>query len=247
MLALVLAHFVAAAAAPALVGAFGPPRLPAAGAGAGRRRRCGRWPRPARWPTARCTTEVVGWVPALGLDLAFAMGSLQWVMVLVVAGIGALVLVYCTWYFSDDEPGLAAFAGNFVAFAGAMLGLVLADDLLLLYVFWELTTVFSYLLIGHDPTKRAGRAAGLQALIVTTFGGLAMLVGILVVGAQAGTFRITEILADPPSGTAVTVAVAADPGRRDQQVGAVPVPLLAARPRWPRRLRSAPTCTPRRW
>src|SRR4051812_38258729 len=135
------------------------------------------------------------------------MGSLQWVMVLVVAGVGALVLVYCTWYFADDEPGLAAFAGHFVAFAGAMLGLVLADDLLLMYVFWELTTVFSYLLIGHDPTKRAGRAAGLQALIVTTFGGLAMLVGILLVGLQAGTFRITELLADPPSGPAVTVAV----------------------------------------
>ena len=70
------------------------------------------------------------------------------------------MLAYCTWYFADDEPGLASFAGNFVAFAGAMLGLVLADDLLLLYVFWELTTVFSYLLIGHDPTKRAEPAGG---------------------------------------------------------------------------------------
>jgi multicomponent Na+:H+ antiporter subunit A len=135
------------------------------------------------------------------------MGSLQWAMVLIVAGIGALVLFYCTWYFTDDEPGLGAFAGNFVAFAGAMLGLVLADDLLLLYVFWELTTVFSYLLIGHDPTKRVGRAAGLQALMVTTFGGLAMLVGVLVLGADAGTFRISELLSDPPSGSAATVAV----------------------------------------
>jgi len=105
-------------------------------------------------------TDAVAWVPTLGLDLAFGMGSLQWVMVLVVAGVGALVLVYCTWYFADDEPGLAPVGGHFVAFAGAMLGLVLADDLLLMYVFWELTTVFSYLLIGHDPTKRAGRAAG---------------------------------------------------------------------------------------
>ena len=64
------------------------------------------------------------------------MGSLQWVMVLVVAGVGALVLLYCTWYFSDDEAALSAFAGNFLAFAGAMLGLVLSDDLLMLYVFW---------------------------------------------------------------------------------------------------------------
>jgi nucleotide-binding universal stress UspA family protein len=102
---------------------------------------------------------VVGWVPTLHLELAFAMGSLQWVMTLVVTGVGALALGYCAWYFPRDEPGLGSFAGSFVAFAGAMLGLVLADDLLLLYVVWELTTVFSYLLIGHDSAKRAGRAA----------------------------------------------------------------------------------------
>jgi multicomponent Na+:H+ antiporter subunit A len=207
VLALVLAHFVGAAVAPALVRALGRRAflllalVPATAVG---------WAlsRTGEVVDATVTTQIVRWVPALGLDLAFALGSLQWVMVLVVAGIGALVLVYCTGYFADDEPGLPSFAAHFVAFAGAMLGLVLADDLVLLYVFWELTTVFSYLLIGHDPTSRAGRAAGLQALIVTTFGGLAMLVGVLVVGTQADTFRITEIVADPPSGTAITVAVA---------------------------------------
>jgi multicomponent Na+:H+ antiporter subunit A len=206
VLALVLAHFVAAIGAPALVSVLGRRAflllalVPAAAVG---------WAvvRSGAVADSAVQTEVVRWVPTLGLDLAFAMGSLQWVMILVVAGVGALVLVYCTWYFVDEEAGLAAFAGHFVAFAGAMLGLVLADDLLLLYVFWELTTVFSYLLIGHDPTKRAGRAAGLQALIVTTFGGLAMLVGILLVGTQAGTLRITELLADPPSGATVTVAI----------------------------------------
>ena len=206
MLALVLAHFVAAAGAPALVRALGRRAflilalVPATAAG---------WAlyRTGSVQESEVHTEVVTWVPALDLDLAFAMGSIQWVMTLVVAGIGALVLVYCTWYFSDDEAGLRSFAGNFVAFAGAMLGLVLADDLLLMYVFWELTTIFSYLLIGHDPTRRAGRAAGLQALIVTTFGGLAMLVGVLLVGTQAGTLRITELLADPPTGAPITVAV----------------------------------------
>ena len=77
-----------------------------------------------------------------------------------------------------------------------------------LYVFWELTTVFSYLLIGSDPAKRASRQAALQALIVTTLGGLAMLVGMLMLGQQAGTFRISELLAHPPTGTATAVAIA---------------------------------------
>ncbi|MCP3423796.1 Na+/H+ antiporter subunit A [Nocardioides pinisoli] len=151
--------------------------------------------------------EVHPWVGSLGMDLALAMGTLQWVMALVVLGIGTLVLAYCASYFHDDEPGVPRFAGVLVAFIASMLGLVLADDLLLLYVFWELTTVFSFLLIGHDSERRASRRAAIQALVVTTFGGLVLLVGAIVVGRAAGTFRITEILADPPGGTAVTVGV----------------------------------------
>jgi len=151
--------------------------------------------------------EVHPWVGSLGIDLAFAMGSLQWVMALVVLGIGSLVLAYCAWYFPTSGAGLPRFAGVLVAFLGAMLGLVLADDLLVLYVFWELTTVFSFLLIAHDPARRSSRQAAIQALIVTTVGGLAMLVGCLMLGNAAGTHRISEILADPPTGTAVVVAV----------------------------------------
>jgi multicomponent Na+:H+ antiporter subunit A len=206
MLALVLVHFGVAAVAPALVRRLGRRGFlvlalaPAVAFG---------------WALAHggqvasgvVSTEVVPWVPALRLELALVLGPLQWVMMLVVTGIGALALVYCVWYFADDEPGLASFGGNFVAFAGAMLGLVLSDDLVLLYVFWELTTVFSYLLIGHDPTRRASRAAGTQALVVTTFGGLAMLVGILLIGVQARTLRLTEIAHHPPSGAIVTTAV----------------------------------------
>ena len=76
-----------------------------------------------------------------------------------VTGVGALVLLYCARYFEPDDEGIGRFAGNLTAFAGSMLGLVLADDLLLLYVFWELTTVFSFLLIGGSR-RPAGRAAG---------------------------------------------------------------------------------------
>jgi multicomponent Na+:H+ antiporter subunit A len=206
VLVLVLVHAVAAAVAPGLVRVLGRRAfllvalVPLVGFG---------------WTLSRSgvvagggtVIETVAWVPTLDLRLAFAMGTLQWLLSLVVTGVGALVLFYCTWYFDDEEPGLPSFAGNFTGFAGSMLGLVLADDLLVMYVFWELTTVFSYLLIGHDANQRASRAAALQALIVTTFGGLAMLVGILLLGSTAGTYRVTELLADPPAGTAVTVSV----------------------------------------
>lgn len=205
MLLLVLAHVAAALVAPVLV------------------RRLGRWaflplalaPLAATvWALAQTgrvldgatVTEVVPWVPGLGLDLALRLGTLQWVMVLVVAGVGVLVMAYCPWYFTGDKP-LTGFATSFTAFVGAMLGLVLADDLLVLFVFWELTTIFSFLLIGFEPTKRAGRLAALQALMVTTLGGLAMFVGMLLLGREAGTFRVSELLADPPTGTATTVAV----------------------------------------
>lgn len=151
--------------------------------------------------------EVHPWVGSIGMDLAFHLGPLQWVMALVVLGIGAVVLAYCGWYFHADSVGVPRFAGVLVAFMAAMLGLVLVDDLLLLYVFWEATTVFSFLLVGHDPTRRSSRQSALTALIVTTLGGLAMLVGAIVLGQEAGTYRISDILADPPSGTAITVAV----------------------------------------
>ncbi|NMR20064.1 Na+/H+ antiporter subunit A [Cellulomonas fimi] len=152
-------------------------------------------------------TEVVEWVPGLQLELAFRMDTLSWLMLLLVGGVGALVLVYCSAYFSAKAGGLGRFGGVLVAFAGAMLGLVVADDMLLLYVFWELTTVFSYLLIGHYADRKASRRAAMQAIILTTAGGLAMLVGLILLGESAGTYRLSEIIASPPGGTLATVAV----------------------------------------
>lgn len=151
-------------------------------------------------------TESTTWVPALGLSLSLRLDSLTWVMSLVVLGVGALVLIYCERYFSRDEPALGRFAGNFIAFAGAMYGLVLSDDVFLLFMFWEVTTVFSYLLIGHYTARKASRGAALQALLVTTAGGLAMLVGLVLVAVSAGTTSLTAIVAEPPGGTIVAVA-----------------------------------------
>jgi multicomponent Na+:H+ antiporter subunit A len=157
--------------------------------------------------SGRPYVETVPWIPGLDVELAFRVDTLAWVMSLLVAGIGSLVLYYCRHYFRDDEPGLGRFAGVLVAFAGVMHGLVVADDLLLLYVFWEATTVFSYLLIGHTSTKGPSRRSALQALVVTTAGGLAMLVGLVLLTTAAGTARLSEIVASPPRGDVVTTAV----------------------------------------
>jgi multicomponent Na+:H+ antiporter subunit A len=144
--------------------------------------------------------EAHSWVPQLGLEVSLRMGTLGWLMVVLVGGVGALVLAYCARYFDADDDGTGRFAAVFVAFAGAMFGLVVSDDLILLYIFWELTTVFSYLLIGHDPARRAGRRAAMQALLVTTFGGLAMLIGFLMLGRHAGSHRWSVVAENLPGG-----------------------------------------------
>lgn len=149
--------------------------------------------------------ESMAWIPLLHVDLTFVIGPLQWVLSLIVTGIGALVLLYCRWYFGPGQP-YTRVLGLLTAFAGAMLGLVSADNLIVIYVFWELTTVFSYLLIGHDPTRRANRSAALTALVVTTTGGLAMLVGMIMLGHRAGSFSLRAVLASHPAGTAAWIA-----------------------------------------
>lgn len=152
------------------------------------------------------------WVPEFKLNLDFRMDDLTAVLSLLVLGVGALVLFYCARYFKKDAAGLGAFGSQLLAFAAAMFGLVTADNLLLLYIFWEITTVLSYLLIGYARHRLSARRAALQALIVTTFGGLAMLVGFIMIGESAGTYRISEILADTSGllaqGTFVDIAVA---------------------------------------
>jgi multicomponent Na+:H+ antiporter subunit A len=147
-------------------------------------------------------TERTQWVPALDVTLAFRLDAFGALMVLLVSGIGLLVFAYAGWYFYD-RPDLGRFAMLLCAFSGAMLGLVLADNILLLFVFWELTSVTSYLLIGFEDLKESSRKAALQALMITGVGGLALLAGLVLVGQQAGTWSLAEILADPPTEGAV--------------------------------------------
>ncbi|MFI5540603.1 Na+/H+ antiporter subunit A [Nocardia sp. NPDC051900] len=149
------------------------------------------------------------WAPSIALNIDLRFDTLAAVLCALVLGIGALVLVYCARYFEDDEPRLGVFAAELVAFAGAMFGLVTSDNMLLLYVFWEATTVLSFLLIGHNAEQAASRRAAIQALLVTGAGGLAMLTGIVVLGTVNGSYLLSDLLSGTnPSGTAVNVAVA---------------------------------------
>jgi multicomponent Na+:H+ antiporter subunit A len=150
--------------------------------------------------------ETTSWLPSLQLELAFRMDALAAVLAALVTAVGALVLVYCTRYFPAGAEGTGRLAGVLTGFAGAMLGLVLADNTLLLYVFWELTTVLSYLLVGHSAHRKSSRRAAMQALVVTTFGGLAMLVGLIVLGEQR-SYLLSELVADPPGGALAGTAV----------------------------------------
>ena len=155
----------------------------------------------------RPVTSSAPWVPGLGLTLDLRLDALALLMVTLVSGVGTFVFLYCARYFSASQPGVGRFAGVLTAFAGAMLGLVLSDDLLLLYVFWELTSVTSWLLIGYDDESPVSRRAAMQALLITTLGGLVMLLGLILLAQAAGTASLAQILADPPRGPTVAVAL----------------------------------------
>ena len=208
MLAILLAHAVAAAVAPALVWRWG---------------RMAFYPLSAvpaasliwvalNWPQGG---DVPGadlrWAPEISMNIELRFDTLSAVMSVLVLGIGALVLFYCANYFHHHdghrEQRLPSFAAQLVAFSGAMFGLVISDNMLVLYGFWELTTILSFLLVGHYAERATSRRAATQALLVTTAGGLAMLVGIVVLGNRAGTYRFSELVANPPSGLLAGVAV----------------------------------------
>jgi multicomponent Na+:H+ antiporter subunit A len=151
--------------------------------------------------------ETYAWIPSLHIDLSMRMDTLSWLMTLVVTGVGALVMIYCRWYFRGKRENLGQFAAVLLAFAGAMYGLVLTDDLVVLVMFWEITSVLSYLLIGYYNKRAASRRAALQALLVTTLGGLVMLIGVVLLVVEAGTSSISRILAEAPTGAVVDAAL----------------------------------------
>lgn len=145
--------------------------------------------------------ETVSWVPNLDLDIVFRLDVLSWLMMLIVGGVGAIVLVYSSRYFSGSSSGLTRFATFFTAFGAAMYGVVVADQTMVMYVFWELTAVLSFMLIGHHSTRRPARAAATQAFLVTGFGGLVMFSGLVILGVTpGGSFRTSTLIAHLQTG-----------------------------------------------
>ena len=132
------------------------------------------------------------WVPSMGISAAFLIDGLSLTFALLITGIGALVMLFAARYLKKYAHR-GRFALYMALFMCSMLGLVLADDLLFLFVFWELTTITSYLLIGFGHDNANSRRSALQALLVTGMGGLAFLAGLLLAGIATGTYSISGI------------------------------------------------------
>lgn len=156
-------------------------------------------------------TETVAWVPGLGLDLVVYADGLALLFALLITGVGAVVSVYAAAYFEeDDERG--RFLTLLMAFMAAMLGVVLAGNVLTLFCAWELTSITSFFLIGFKGDKyEDARRSALRALVVTGAGGLALLAGLVLMGTAAGSYTLSEVLATDLSAhpwyAAITVLV----------------------------------------
>lgn len=151
------------------------------------------------------------WVPSLGVNLSFLVDGLSIFFGLVVSGMGCLIVFYAIHYLGHDYEHLGRFYCYLVLFMGAMLGTVFANHLVLLFIFWELTGIASFLLIGFLHGEEGSRVGARQALLVTGTTGLALFAGVVLLQQLAGTASLADLLANPPplgeNRTAITVAM----------------------------------------
>ncbi|MBK1717381.1 monovalent cation/H+ antiporter subunit A [Thiocystis violacea] len=136
-----------------------------------------------RWP----------WIPEVGLDLAFRLDGLGLLFAIMILGIGLLVVLYARYYLPERD-GLGRFYAYLLLFMGSMLGIVLSENLIQLLIFWEMTSLSSFLLISYAYRKQESRTGARMALTVTGLGGLAMLGGFLLLGEMAGSYELSVIL-----------------------------------------------------
>ena len=138
-------------------------------------------------------TERLAWLPSLGIDVVIRLDGFAWMFAMLVSGMGLLVIVYARYYLSSDDPA-ARFYSLLLGFMGAMLGVVVSGNLVQLVVFWELTSVFSFLLIGYWTHRKDARRGARMAFTVTATGGLALLAGVLVLGHIVGSHELEAVL-----------------------------------------------------
>ncbi|PCI88996.1 MAG: Na(+)/H(+) antiporter subunit A [Hyphomicrobiales bacterium] len=133
------------------------------------------------------------WIPSLGLNLTFYLDGISLLFALLISGIGTFIMIYSGGYLKGHVH-LGRFFAFMLMFMASMLGVVLSSNLMAIFLFWELTSVTSFLLIGFDHLRQASRRAALQALVVTGLGGLAMLAGFVILGTSIGNFEMADIL-----------------------------------------------------
>jgi len=138
--------------------------------------------------------QVLPWIPSAGVNLTLRIDGLAWLFALLVMVIGFLVAVYARYYMAKEDP-VPRFFAFFLAFMGAMLGVVMAGNLVQMAFFWELTSLFSFLLIGYWHHRKDARRGARMALVTTGAGGLALLAGVLIVGHVVGSYELDAVLA----------------------------------------------------
>lgn len=152
--------------------------------------------------------QSVTWVAALDIELSLRLDGLSLLFALLISGIGSLVMLYASSYLSSHEQ-LGRFHAYLLLFMLAMLGLVLADDMIAMFVFWELTSIASFLLISFQHEKAESRRAALQALLITGGGGLALLAGLLLLGGATGNWQFSSLSAEQIQGHVLLPAIIA--------------------------------------
>ena len=146
-----------------------------------------------RVSTGQVIMASYAWVPTLGVNLSFYIDGLSLVFALLISGIGVLVVIYAGGYLAG-HPQLDRFYLYLLLFMAAMLGLVLSGNIITMFIFWELTSFSSYMLIGFNHRQAEARASALQALLITGLGGLALLAGLVLLGQVGGSWELTTLL-----------------------------------------------------
>ena len=134
------------------------------------------------------------WIPSLGIDFTIYLDGLSLLFALLITGIGSLVVLYSIYYLDKDREALHNFYVYLLLFMGAMLGVVLSDNLIVLYMFWEFTSLSSFLLIAYWYQREKSRYGAQKSMFITVFGGFSMLAGFVLLYLMTGTFSIREII-----------------------------------------------------